>query len=209
MSCSTSAFESPTAFSRLAAVASPSEDGDHGSASDSGGSVEDFSCSFRDISSRGPPQGSAGDTGACSSDVPGGLSEADDDGQENEPVPTWLWDDDDPGSYSMPVNRLSYTSGETVRRVYALARGLARVLEAAGLRYWTSGGTTLGILRHGGLIPWDDDLDLCMLQEEEEKLLELRELLEKEGLVLQPSQPYAWKVFHREDSDPVDNVHFR
>ena len=47
----------------------------------------------------------------------------------------------------MPVNRLTYTSGETVRRVYALARVLAKVFQEAGLRYWTSGGTTLGIVR--------------------------------------------------------------
>ncbi len=49
----------------------------------------------------------------------------------------------------MPVNQLQYTCAETVRRVYALARSLSRILGVAGLRYWTSGGTTLGILRYG------------------------------------------------------------
>ena len=34
-----------------------------------------------------------------------------------------------------------------------------------GVLYWTTGGTTLGIVRHGGLIPWDDDLDICILQQ--------------------------------------------
>jgi hypothetical protein len=48
----------------------------------------------------------------------------------------------------MPVNQLQYTCAETVRRVYALARSLSRILREAGLRYWTSGGTTLGILRY-------------------------------------------------------------
>jgi hypothetical protein len=48
----------------------------------------------------------------------------------------------------MPVNQLQYTCPETVRRVYALARSLSRILGEAGLRYWTSGGTTLGILRY-------------------------------------------------------------
>lgn len=108
----------------------------------------------------------------------------------------------------MPVNRLVYTDGETVRRVYRLAASLAAILQAARLRYWTSGGTTLGILRHGGLIPWDDDLDLCMLQEDEDELVGLEGVLGGEGLVLQRSQPYAWKIFHREDSLPVDNIHY-
>ena len=31
---------------------------------------------------------------------------------------------------------------------YQLGRVLARVLEEAGVNYWTSGGTTLGIVRY-------------------------------------------------------------
>ena len=84
--------------------------------------------------------------------------------ETNELFPDWLFDDNHPDSYFMPINDLTYTEPTIVRRVYALGRTISKVFKDAGLTYWSSGGTTLGIIRHGGLIPWDDDIDLCILE---------------------------------------------
>ena len=60
----------------------------------------------------------------------------------------WLFDDDHPESYFMPVNSLKLTEARVVKRVYQLARTVARVFRerpsptgAPGALHWALSGT--------------------------------------------------------------------
>jgi lipopolysaccharide cholinephosphotransferase len=50
--------------------------------------------------------------------------------------------------------------------------------EENGLMYYASDGTALGAVRHKGLIPWDDDVDVLMPHKDYERFLQLQYKLE-------------------------------
>lgn len=47
-------------------------------------------------------------------------------------------------------------------RMVEMLRFLDSVCRKYGIKYWLDSGTLLGAVRHGGFIPWDDDVDVCM-----------------------------------------------
>lgn len=62
-----------------------------------------------------------------------------------------------------------------IQQVWATEQEILDVIHEVctenGLHYSLSYGTLIGAVRHGGFIPWDDDIDLVMPREDYEKLL--------------------------------------
>ncbi len=48
------------------------------------------------------------------------------------------------------------------------------VCRQAGIRWWLAFGSAIGAVRHGGMIPWDDDVDVMMPRADYERFLRLQ-----------------------------------
>ena len=60
---------------------------------------------------------------------------------------------------------------DTQRYILHVLREVTRVLEELKIPYFMQGGTMLGSIRHGGFIPWDDDVDLGIPRADYDRLL--------------------------------------
>ncbi len=97
--------------------------------------------------------------------------------------------------------REGFTVPEMMKRAWAAELEVLKVIESVceknGLRYYAYCGTLLGCIRHKGFIPWDDDIDICMLRDDYDRFMSLADQELPEGFVISgihAAEPRLWKA---------------
>ena len=95
-------------------------------------------------------------------------------------IPNSFFEDEVRDGFFIPAKMKRYWAGEL-----EVLSQIDTICKRHGIRYFAHYGTLLGAVRHGGFIPWDDDLDLCMERSEADRFLEYaKEELPEGSLVL-------------------------
>lgn len=75
------------------------------------------------------------------------------------------------------------------KRILETMEFIDKVCREYSIVYYIMGGTALGAVRHGGFIPWDDDLDIFMMPDNYEKFKSAFNQIDSDKFVLQ-----EWKI---------------
>ena len=92
------------------------------------------------------------------------------------------------------IENAHFYDAQTTLRMYQMLKDVHELLTLKKIPYWADFGTMLGAIRHKGIIPWDDDMDISIDRSQALQVEALAPLLHKLGYGLVPFF-FGYKIF--------------
>lgn len=90
-----------------------------------------------------------------------------------------VYDDDCNQSKLDQIFKINLWSQKDLKSIRTMISDLSRILEEREIAFFISEGTLLGYVRHKGIMPWDDDVDISVGSLDIERLIEAINSTEK------------------------------
>ena len=97
-----------------------------------------------------------------------------------------------------------FINKEKAKELYEIMDYVDKIFSHYKIPYWLCGGSLLGACRHKGIIPWDDDLDICCFLENLDEILKLKDAFLKNNIVIDYDRSFGvvdkffLKVYYRD-----------
>ena len=106
-------------------------------------------------------------------------------------------------------SELIYPESQDILKCYQTLYDITKLFDKHNIEYYIDGGTLLGAVRHKGMIPWDDDLDVEVLQKDESKLASdsFKQSLKKNGYNIH-SYRLGYKIY-KIDGKSIENYKWK
>ena len=113
-------------------------------------------------------------------------------------------------TYTEEINRKRLEkerlTDKEVNLLYDIIDITHKILTENNIRYTIEGGTLLGAVRNGGLIPHDNDGDFDILESDVTNILKLKDEFAKYDLVIIPTPGWGLQISHKDSPDLAPNM---
>lgn len=91
--------------------------------------------------------------------------------------------------------KLKQTPKTDIKNLYQILYDTTVILKNNNIDYWVIAGTFLGAVRHKGIIPWDDDVDIGIMETDVKKFLTIKDEFSKCGFTISKVW-LGYKIFY-------------